>query len=195
LAADHCDKQPTKNIEEAEMLKHAATAVGALTTLALATTSEAASRLPAGSRQHQPITFTMRADPSTAPRGLTQWSNTTPRSGQGFLRSMDAGATGHHATVPTGSVRFRIDGSSANAAPPGCQHRVNPYVACTDRFQAPTNTSRMLLPAVKAIREAAPGRRISPSIMLQRLAVPRSAGMHHGFVNRFSQGQGHRLRF
>jgi hypothetical protein len=194
LVADHCDKRATKNIEEAEMLKHAVTAVGALAVLALATTSGAASG-PTGHRQHRPITFTMRADTSATPLGLAQWSNRTPQSGQGFLRSMDAGATWHHATVPTGSVRFRIDGPSGNAAPPGCQHGVNRYVACTDRFRAPTNTRRMLVPAVQAIREAAPGRRISSSIVLQRLAVPRSAGMHHGLVSRFSQGQGHRLRY
>jgi hypothetical protein len=193
LVADHRDKRATKDIEEARVPKYAVTAIGALTALALATTSGAASGLPTGKRQHKPFTVTVETDKSATPRGLTPWSNRTPMSGQGFLRSMDAGATWHRAAVPTGSVRFLIDGSSANAAPPGCKHRANQYVACTDSFRAKTNTRRILVPAVKAIREAAPGRRVSPSIVLQRLAVPRSAGMHHGLVNRFSQG--HRLRY
>jgi hypothetical protein len=144
------------------MLKHAIAAVGALSALALATTSGATAGLPKGKLQHSVPSFVTPID-----KGPT-------RPGQGFLRSMDAGATGHRAAVPTGSVRFLIDGSSANAAPQ-------------------TNSRGMLVPAVKAIREAAPGRRLSPGIVLHRLAVPKRPAMHHGLVNRFSQG--HRLRY
>jgi hypothetical protein len=59
-------------------------------------------------------------DKSATPRGLTQWPNRTALSGQGFLRSMDGGATWHRAAAAHGGAwRTRDAGASWLPMQPG----------------------------------------------------------------------------
>jgi hypothetical protein len=121
LVADYCDKRATKNIEEAMMLKHVMTAVGALAALALTTTSGAAFGFPTGQRLHTP--FPRIAAPAPRPsitdtiidgyasRVSHAGSPRDPATGQatGKRHYKPVEFSPALGTIPLGQVRFRVD--------------------------------------------------------------------------------------
>jgi hypothetical protein len=61
---------------------------------------------------------------------------TTPKQGETSMRTYTPIAVA--GAIAAAVVMTAATSTDANANTPGCRHRVNPYVACTDRFRIKT---------------------------------------------------------